>query len=479
MNQQINAADRLIPKGATKIKTWLQYVPVVAIVLLYKGAEEMYLSTSKQYIYYWFKQSVARRNVTFNGVNISTSTNCPEDVNINTDAENEAQTNASYWELYLDIMKYSITLFTLPIYGSLSDYLGRKFIIILPIFGSFLQSSIAAVIIYFECDISYLLIAHASDGLLGTSLTQSVATYSFIADITQVRKSRTVGLALMECLKGIGKLSSSAGTGYFIKRYGYFYPSLTSAAVCLFASIVGILWFSETRQTQKECNISALSLYKNVTNFYTSKKDQDRSTFWLCIIVFVLITLPLSPRSGLVTLLQLGYPFCWPSVIIGWYGTAVTFANFVIGLCIIKPLLNCINHGTTGILAIISSIGFYILTALAKDSVMIFVAVAVGIPMMLPLSIVRGIASHKAGPEKQGALFAGLVEAEVMCNLVSTPIFNAIYSQSVSWMRGFAFIIMAATNVLALVFMIWLSCLYRADEEHANKVTAVNESRDD
>ncbi|KAL3851972.1 hypothetical protein ACJMK2_015662 [Sinanodonta woodiana] len=454
MNRQmaINESDRLIPKGVTEIKRWHRYLPIVAIVLLYKCADEIYLSTSKQYIYYWFKQSVARKNVTFNGYNTSTSTNCPGDVNVSTDSENEAQANASNWELYLDVMKYSVTLFTLPIYGSLSDYLGRKFVILLPIFGTFLQASITALIIYFKYDISYLLIAYGSDGLFGTSSTQSVAAYSYTADITQVHKSRTVGLALMECLKGVGRLSSSTGTGYFIKRYGYLYPIITSAGMCLLASIVGMVSFSETRESLKKRNISVLTLYKNVTDFYTSTtKGQDRSTFWLCMIVFALVTLPLSPRNGLVTLLQLGYPFCWNSEIIGWYGSALTFANYIIGLCIIKPLLNCLNHGITGILALISSIGFYILTALAKDSVMMFV----------------------------GALFAGLVEAEVICNLVSMSIFNTIYSKSVSWMRGFAFIIMAATNVVALVLMTWLSCRYRAEEELTNQMTAVNESQDD
>lgn len=66
--------------------------------------------------------------------------------------------------------------------------------------------------------------------------------------------------------------------------------------------------------------------------------------------------------------------------------------------------------------------------------------------------------------EKQGTLFGSIAIVENICNLVGSVLGGAIYSATVSYYRGMAYLVLAGFMLIALILLLCLVILNRVDK---------------
>jgi DHA1 family tetracycline resistance protein-like MFS transporter len=109
-----------------------------------------------------------------------------------------------------------------PIWGRLSDRIGRRPIILLGLFGSFLSYLIFGL----AQSLSVLFIARISAGIAGANIPTAQA---FIADTT-TPENRAKGMGLVGAAFGLGFIFGPA-VGGFLSQWGYAAPAFFASAL--------------------------------------------------------------------------------------------------------------------------------------------------------------------------------------------------------------------------------------------------------
>ncbi|XP_045174334.2 proton-coupled folate transporter-like [Mercenaria mercenaria] len=445
------------------------YITVSIILVVFKGCEEMAAVTLKQFVYSWCENETVssddfhRSNETHGSNSTDPCGHAGSQI-----TESEAQKMASRWELYFNLLNAMLVFLSVSIYGTMSDYFGRKPFLCIAVLGYTLKCGTIAVVIYFDLHIAWILLAYGIDGLGGSNYAVSAHTYASTADITQRSGSRIIAIAIMEMVLGAGRFSTQFGNGYFIHQYGYFYPMLTATAGSFFSVLFILLAFKETNtavmelpQTKLRCPTCTILVKRYVSFYVKTGSRRDRTVFWICLTVFVLFEIGQQGRSDPLVLYQLGSPFCWSSEEIGLYGAATTGLWYVVGCLLLKPLQFCLSANTIACFGIVSSVIYNVVTGLAPSSLWIFIAAGFGLIMALPKPVLRGLASTRASETEQGAMFAGLESSELICKMVASPGSLSIYSATLDTIKGMIFFVLAGFDVLALIFMIFLTYILR------------------
>ncbi|WAR25312.1 PCFT-like protein, partial [Mya arenaria] len=420
------------------------YISLTLVLLVFKGCEGMAMATLKQFVYAWCENNTVPSTEALN--------ESREDLNTTdcVSGETEAQKLASSWELYLNLLIAFFTYFSLSIFGTLSDYLGRKTFLCIAIAGFAVRCLVISVVIYYGLHIAWVLLANAVDGICGSNYMISLMTYTCTADMTHRAHERVFALTVMETVIGVGKLTTEFGNGYFIHRFGFLYPMLTAAFGCIVGFCIAITFFQDTykRSEHKHREESRLpsikQLCKNYIGFYVRDgSSQERESFLLCMLIFFMNEFTIQGRSNALTLFQLSSPFCWSSEVLGWYSAAYIAVTMVAGCLVLKIFQQCFSDPVIACIGLLSGIGFLVVTGLASDTLEAFLALAVGIMSILPKSILRGIASSRASESLQGSLFAGLESSEMVCSVVAGPAGLSIYAATLNNARGLVFYVLA------------------------------------
>lgn len=475
--ESINEKQKLLPhqhQGQnvenTHSKRIRFFFKISIILIIYKGGIEMGAVTFKQFVYSWCKSNIASGLSNENDT-VNESESCGD---ISQSSEDVVQTMASNWELYFSLLNSVLVFFSVSLFGSLSDYFGRKRFLCLALMGSMLKYVFITVVIYENMHIAWILLPYAIDGFCGSIYMVNLYLFASTADVTSHTKERVFGMVLLECISLSGSLSTQFGNGYYIQYYGYFYPMLTAAIGQALAFVMSIFCLSETYtlseiKESKRLNInddeelpkkmpSLCELVKRYTSFYIAKHlKQDRKTFWLCLLVFILLEFAMQGTAEPLTLYQMGSPFCWSSEMIGWYGACATLVSYILGCLLAKPLQCCFSVNVIACAGIVSTILYNVVTGLAPSTLWLFSAIGFGLLKGLPKSIIRAISSSKAPNDLQGAMFAGLESSEMLCKMVASPASLSIYSATLTSMKGLIFLMLAGINVASLVVMIAIS----------------------
>jgi MFS family permease len=353
------------------------YVTISVILIIFKGCEEMTAVTLKQFVYSWCENStVSSKNLNSSNTSDGNNSTDPCGHTGSKATESEAQKMASRWELYFNLLNSVLVFFSVSIFGTISDFFGRKPFLCLALLGYALKCGIISAVIYYQLHIVWVLLAYGVDGLGGSSYAISLYTYACTADLTQRSGSRILIIALMEMVLGAGKVTTLFGNGYFIKGYGYFYPMLTTCLGSFFCVLICLSAFKETLKLQhkNEQSITCTTIVSRYVSFYLKTgSKRDKTIFWLCLVVFVLFEFGLQGRSDPIILYQLGSPFCWSSEEIGWYGALSVALWYVIGCPLLKPLQFCFHTNKIACIGIVSAITYNVVTGLAPDTLWIFI----------------------------------------------------------------------------------------------------------
>lgn len=289
-------------------------------------------------------------------------------------AETRATSTASKWNVYFAVAAGVPAIMSNIILGSYTDAFGRKLLLAIGITGTCLRLGIAALVIYLDTDIMYLLIAYFVEGCTGQYATALQASFAYAADITKPGKSRILGIVYVEFFLGVGMSSASFVEGYLVAWKGYL---VTFSAMAILLIITLLLLFfilpetfnKEHRHRDRSCT---MLLKKSISLFIKNDSENRRWKYQLVILMHALVNLSFLSRVPTETLYQLAPPFCWSVTQVGVYAAIRTLAIMFIGLGSIKVFQIFLDEIWICMIGTVSYSAAFFWTAFVKDDVMYY-----------------------------------------------------------------------------------------------------------
>jgi DHA1 family tetracycline resistance protein-like MFS transporter len=134
-----------------------------------------------------------------------------------------------------------------PILGRLSDRIGRRPVLLLSVFGTFL----GFLLLGFANALWMLFASRIIDGLTGGNLTVAQA---YISDVTDA-KSRSKGLGMIGAAFGLGFIIGPV-TGGLLSQWGYAVPAFAAATISFINLILIYAWLPESLTEEKRAQMT-------------------------------------------------------------------------------------------------------------------------------------------------------------------------------------------------------------------------------
>ncbi len=134
-----------------------------------------------------------------------------------------------------------------PILGRLSDRFGRRPVLLISVFGTFL----GFLLLGFANALWMLFASRILDGLTGGNLSVAQA---YISDVTD-EKSRSKGLGMIGAAFGLGFIIGPV-TGGLLSQWGYAVPAFAAAAISLINLILIYAWLPESLTEEKRSQMT-------------------------------------------------------------------------------------------------------------------------------------------------------------------------------------------------------------------------------
>ncbi|XP_078313408.1 proton-coupled folate transporter-like [Crassostrea virginica] len=152
----------------------------------------------------------------------------------------------------------------------------------------------------------------------------------------------------------------------------------------------------------------------------------------------------------------LGFPYCFTPEKISVFETSTVKACLaeIVILLGIKLMQRCMADEFIAVIGTATSVAMLILFGKAPSDIYLYIAAAVGCFGMAAIPILRGIMSKMTPSHKQGVLFGSISVVENICNLTSSVMAGAIYSETVGFYRGTAYLVFAGFITVALLLLL-------------------------
>ncbi|XP_050404524.1 uncharacterized protein LOC126820545 isoform X2 [Patella vulgata] len=264
-------------------------------------------------------------------------------------------------------------IFTVAILGAYVDYLGRKAILIIALFGHFARNLCLTLVILWNLNTDYLYIGFGLDAVCGGFCALLLLGYVFTADHTQTSESRTFAMGVLAVSSGLANCLGYILTGYLIERLGFFYPMLISSLLNCIGLALSVIFVSETLERRPNSCISPQKGLSNVFGFYFSKVyDGRRGIFWLAMLGFLFSVISTVGGSNIMTLFMFDSPHCWDPIKLGWYNTIGMGVISIFGLVTLRLMQLFFSEGTIALIGSVSIAAYDIYLGFCNTDLMVY-----------------------------------------------------------------------------------------------------------
>ncbi|XP_006816207.1 proton-coupled folate transporter-like [Saccoglossus kowalevskii] len=363
------------------------------------------------------------------------------------------QRESSHWILYLDVVSAVLSFLSGPIIGSWSDKSGRKLACCIPTAGLAVCNAVYLIVYYLHLPLEYLFIGEIIRGGTGNFFTTLSGFFAYIADIT-TEKQRTYRIVIVQFMSIISAGLGQIGIGFWLSLQGFGPPYMLTIALLLCTLLYVVFLTTETILPDHSTKFTVKQLVKDITLLVRLKTNGRQWRLAILSVDIFILNLIVNSAFNLTVLHVKDYPFCWSTILIGYFVAAQLVLNalgMVIGgklLSVCFSDLGMVQSGT------ISYIAALLIIAFCNNHILMFIAAIAGALSFLPIPVLRARCSKLVTESEQGTLFAciGCIESLAMC--FSPIIFNNIYSATVSAFSGSVFCVMAACLVISLCLTI-------------------------
>ena len=290
--------------------------------------------------------------------------------------ETRATAAASTWNVYFSVAAGVPAVISNMVLGSYTDAFGRKFLMAIGVLGTMARLGTAALVIYLDGEIVYILIACFIEGCTGQYATTLQVSLAYIADITKPGRQRILGIIFIEFVIGVGLAIASFASGFLIEWKGYMFTFASMAGVLVVVLMVLIFILPETlTKEHRHRNNSCLGLFKTSLSFFTENDAENRRwKYQLVLLIHALCNLSFLPRLSTETLYQLASPFCWSPTKVGIYSAARTAVVLFVGLGSVNILEKFMDEIWICMIGTISYGASFFWTAFVSDDTQYYIS---------------------------------------------------------------------------------------------------------
>ncbi|XP_062596906.1 proton-coupled folate transporter-like isoform X2 [Saccostrea cucullata] len=375
--------------------------------------------------------------------------------------EQIVQKTVARWNVYISIAQGVPLLLSSVLFSPLSDSIGRRPFLSLGAFGAGIKQLLMTLAIVFHWNVYLFIPFTLIEGLCGSWVAQLAVAMSVVSDLTTAGKSRSYLIAVLSFVLGVGFSLGTFVSGYVVVRLGYDYSMAISSGMSGLAFVIACFIPETLSDSQRQSNrFSCMGNFKDILRFYT-KNDPEypTSTRWkynTAILSFIFIMMSKLGSFAIETFYLLNSPFCFNPETISIFETAKTCLSEIVILVGIKFMQQCITDETIAMFGAISSTCSLVLFGIASSDIYLYIAAAIGTLGMGSIPMIRGVMSKMTPPHKQGMLFGSLAIVENICNLSSSVLGGAIYSETISFYRGTVYLVFSGFLLLAVLLLLFL-----------------------
>ena len=212
--------------------------------------------------------------------------------------QNEQVASAtSQWILYQSIGLAIPSIFASLVFGSWSDRVGRRIVMILPpVGGLLLNINYLLNVHFFLLNVNYLLFGIIISGFFGGFATVLLSVFAYISDISS-KTERTLRVGLLEAMLFFGATISNLVGGVLLEYSGFMAPFGLALAlnICIMLYICFILQESYHPPDRYEGGWSLIVLHEHFKNGVDviCKKRSGSNRLHLNILLFIVFTINL------------------------------------------------------------------------------------------------------------------------------------------------------------------------------------------
>ncbi|GFS00029.1 proton-coupled folate transporter-like [Elysia marginata] len=389
--------------------------------------------------------------------NVSSVDHCSSNASdLNTKHANEVQEKVADLETNFSYLQTIPAFFACFLVGSYSDYIGRRVLLLLPIFTQFLLLTLISFIIRFNLNVNLLYAGFALDGIVGSWPAIYIMEFAITADINTAKDSRTTWMYVVLCSGSIMLSGVTLVTSYLIQTLGFFYASLLLTSMGLLNLVIPLLFLQETlvcKPTDRNWN-PAFHCHRLFGLYVSKDSRRRRATRVVCLIILVFAVANEMNLVTLDALYQLHEPFCWNALSIGEY-TSIRYGVSNIGgalwLTVLRRFLPVEVLAMVGVAFQTSAFAF---EAFVTKSWQFYIVPGLLVPNSCVVPVARAMLSLLVTSDQQGAVFSSIGVMETLCSLFTGAAYNQLYRATVSTMPGAIYLLMSSCAAVSFMFFI-------------------------
>lgn len=433
--------------------------PVVAI---YAFASFMLYPLIQQYVYrrLWLEITNSTYPVSEN------TSQCAADSSNHTSQQEEVQKAASLFSMYTDLSSMIPSLIVTLLLVSYSDQRGRKITIIMPLIGTLIYTLSFLIVSFFQLNLYLLIASSFVSALFGGIGTMLGGCFSYVADLCEDGKQKTLRMAVVDMMIGMLAGIASISTGYFLHAAGFNWPFFTSAIFQIVNLLYAIFILEETRVIDRSETLACCQALRNLAcSIYSLFAGGSRQRKWVLVLLIVTFSSLSFVNTGglsIVTLYELNEPLCWTEILVG-YGSAASTSIFITSFVGVFLFSLCLPNIAIVFIGMLSVAVNMLMTGFAKTTLMMFLVRIPAMFAIMPFPVLRSMMSKVVSKSEQGALFACVAFTETLSTNGSAASFSRIYAATVAWCPGFVFLLGAGLCLIPMSLLGILKCVQPLD----------------
>lgn len=297
----------------------LRFITVEPVQVLYFLALTSGSSLMTQYVYAEIARDMnyTRAGSGDNGYCVEQDENSTDD-SLN-DLQQEVQATTARFMIWLDLAETVPELLIVMLLGPLSDVLGRRPTLVLPVAGLALKYILVIAVQYWDLPLELVILANFFDGVSGSASILFGTCYSYLSDIYKGH-DRSIRITTMITGMMIASTISNLFMGHFINETGFTYPLFLVLGYLVVNLFYILFALKESRPRDRNAKIVTIDhLRKGLRVIF---RPTIKENGWkLCVILACFVTVGVlnSSQRGVISLFLMNSPLCWGPVLLGYY----------------------------------------------------------------------------------------------------------------------------------------------------------------
>lgn len=298
--------------------------------------------------------------------------------------ENVVQAETAKWNMYFTLSNSLPGIMSTLYFGSLSDKVGRRSILIIAVVGETL-CAISTLInsVYMYAPIAYLFFGSLVSGVCGNVPAILMSVFAYIADITTTEE-RTRRITILDSLIFLAGFISNLIGGIMLQKFGF--SSVYSVSVVLYVTVmIYIVFFLQESYHPDELItmkiiFSGFKIMESIKLLTRKGSQYYRTKMYLFVISFFVLFFQIIGIDSVTVLYLLHKPLHFQPKDIGYFKAVGNVVKFLGALFITVILIKRLKWRDSSLILICSLMasGYALCMGLSKTYWMVYLSTLLG-----------------------------------------------------------------------------------------------------